>query len=55
LGRAYEEIKPPPKRLKRILASVILWFLGRGFQAAAYVDDYVKDEVRRWEDGICFT
>jgi hypothetical protein len=51
LGRAYEEIKPPPKRLKRILASVILWFLGRGFQAAAYVDEYVKDEVRRWEDG----
>ena len=51
LASAYEEIRPPQKRFKRGLASVILWFLGRGFQAAAHVDSYVQDEVRRWEDG----
>lgn len=51
LGSTYKAIRPPQKRFKRCLASIILWFLGRGFQAAAHVDKYVQDEVRRWDDG----
>ena len=28
---------------------MILWFLGRGFQAAAALDDNVKSEVSKWD------
>lgn len=43
------------KRCRRMLASTILWFLGRGFQAVASVDASVRREVESWPEGIIIT
>ena len=43
------------KRLKLLLARVILWFLGRGMCACAAVDSRVQAEVRDWTEGVRLT
>jgi hypothetical protein len=36
--------------LKKQIAQIVLWFLGRGFQACAQLDSTVKAEVAQWRD-----
>jgi len=36
--------------MKRLLAKIILWFLGRGLEAAAKLDPVVKKEINSWKD-----
>lgn len=43
-------IKPRKKRIKRIIAGLSLFSLGRGFQAAAALDPDIKMEVESWPD-----
>lgn len=38
------------KVVKSFVAKVVLWFLGRGIEAAAKLDTSVKNEVSTWDD-----
>lgn len=46
----YKELVKGKKQLKKQLAKIILWFLGRGFQVCAKLDSSVKGEVDEWRD-----
>lgn len=48
--KRYEDIVPGPKPLQTMLARVVLWFLGRGFQAAAALDGKVREETAGWPE-----
>lgn len=43
---------PAKKRLKLILARVILWFLGRGIEAAAALDHKIREEIAGWPESM---
>ncbi|MCP4021265.1 MAG: hypothetical protein GY729_05440 [Desulfobacteraceae bacterium] len=51
----FVEIKPGRKLLKRIFLSINLWFVGKAIQAAAKVDDEVKQEFDALPDGFTFS
>lgn len=53
--KQYIELQPGRKPLKRRLAALIFWFLGRGFQAAAFLDANVREEVALWEEESTIT
>lgn len=46
----YKELVRGKKHLKKQIAKIILWFLGRGFQVCAKLDSSVKEEVDEWRD-----
>lgn len=46
------EIKPPAKEIKKILCSLLLFCLGRGFQTVSGMDPDVKKEVEGWDEGF---
>lgn len=46
----YHELKPSSKFFKRLFARIVLWFLGRGIQAASSLDNVVKAEIKAWDD-----
>lgn len=48
--KRYEVIVPGKKPLKTMLARVLFWFLGRGFQAAAALDSKVREETAGWPE-----
>lgn len=39
-------------KLKSVLVSTILWFLGKGFESSFMFDSQIKREVETWEDGM---
>jgi hypothetical protein len=46
------EIKPSAKRIKKIMCSVLLFCLGRGFQTVSGFDPDVKKEIEGWNEGF---
>lgn len=52
LKQSPSEIRPPDKRIKKIMCSVLLFCLGRGFQAVSGFDPDVKKEIEAWDEGF---
>jgi hypothetical protein len=48
-------VRPKRKRLRKALAGVVLFFLGRGLVASARHDSRVREEISRWPDGTLVT
>ena len=46
------EINPPAKRIKKIMCSVLMFCLGRGFQTVSGFDPDVKKEIEAWDEGF---
>jgi hypothetical protein len=46
------EIKPPAKKIKKIIGSLLLFCLGRGFQSVSGIDPDVKKEIEAWDEGF---
>jgi hypothetical protein len=46
-----KKIQPPRKIIKRIIAGVSLFSLGRAFQTASVLDDTIKQEIEDWPEG----
>lgn len=38
-------------KFKKLLSKIVLWFLGRGFEVLAKVDNRVREEVSEWKEG----
>lgn len=38
--------------MKKVLASIIFWFLGRGFQACSAKDSKMKEEISVFDEGM---
>ncbi|HOF05007.1 MAG TPA: hypothetical protein PK175_01850 [Syntrophales bacterium] len=51
----YRELPPRGKPLKRAYVAVMLWFVGRAIQAAARVDDAVREEFAALPAGFTFS
>lgn len=51
----FVEIKPGRKPFKRFFLNIMLWFVGRAIQAAARVDQEVKNEFDLIPDGFFFS
>ncbi len=50
------DVGPGPLRaMKRVLAAIVFWVLGRGLVAACRVDSRVRKEVATWPDGTVVT
>jgi len=49
-AKKYGTIVPASKRAKILLARLIFWFLGRGFQAAASLDRGIREELAGWPE-----
>jgi len=45
-------IKPPAKKIKKILCSALLFCLGRGFQAVSGTDPEIEKEIEAWDEGF---
>lgn len=45
----YHDIKPSKNIFKRLVARIVLWFLGRGIQAASTLDPIVQKEIESWD------
>ncbi len=52
MGRSYQQIILGKKLIKNIIAKIVLFFLGRGIKASAFLDTYVIKEVEAWNDGL---
>jgi hypothetical protein len=50
--KRYEDVVPGQNRAKRMLAGVVFWFLGRGFQAAAALDRSIQEEIAGWPESF---
>lgn len=47
----YIVLKPRKKRFKIFISSIVLWFLGRGFQSVVSFDKGAKEEAKSIPDG----
>jgi len=52
---AFTEIKPGRKPFQRIYLGIMLWFIGKAIQAAARVDQEVKNEFKGMPDNYTFS
>ncbi len=50
----HKEIKPGGKWFKRLYINILMFFVGRGLQAAARVDKDVKNEIAEMPEGFSF-
>ncbi len=51
----FKEISTGANLLVNIYLNIMLWFVGRGIQAASRVDKDVKEEFARFPDGFIFS
>ncbi len=47
-----KRVKPKNKHLKKALAKIILFILGRAFQVISRTDPFVRNEVSQWPEGF---
>jgi hypothetical protein len=50
----FREVKAGSKRLKRSYVAIMMWFMGRAIQAAAFLDRAVKKEFAELPDRFTF-
>ena len=52
MSRDKVSLKPPPQKIKHMVAALSLFSLGRSFQAAAALDPDLKNEIEAWPEGF---